>query len=92
MVLENEDWWNPGLEDTVLSGETTMMGDPYVVVHVPARGPRMVGELGAAHGIKMTVGEILPLEQMPSAIDEVICEPCKPNTLTSMKNITRDIE
>ena len=90
MTLRDEDRWNPGLEGTVLCREATKMGEPYVGVHVSGAGPRVGDKLGASHGIKMTVGKIVPLEKMPSVVDEVTGMAFKSNII-STKNMRRGI-
>lgn len=90
-ILRDQPWWKPALEGTVLSRETTKTGDPYVIVHVSSNGLMPGDKIGNAHGIKMTVGDVIKHEDMIEIVDERTGIPFKPSVIMSTKNLTRGI-
>ncbi|OAP53943.1 hypothetical protein AYL99_11823 [Fonsecaea erecta] len=101
MVVKDQYWWAPAIEGTVLEVEISRSGDPIAVVYVASKVLRIGDKLGIMHGLKFTVGELLPYEvtvtsvvpedEMPSIIDEKTGKEFKPNMLISTKNLARGL-
>ncbi len=91
MVVKDQYWWAPGIEGTVVDIRMSKVGDPIAVVYVASKELRVGDKLGTAHGIKFTVGEIIPYTEMPSIIEESTGKEFKPNLLISTKNLTRGL-
>ena len=90
-VLKDQKWWRPAIEGVVLSTETTKTGDPYAIIYVTAKGPMVGDKIATAHGLKMTITQMLTNEEMPAIVEESTNRPFKPNVLISTKNLTRGI-
>ena len=90
-VLRDQNWWRPVIEGVVLSTETTKTGDPYAIVYVTAKGPMIGDKIVTAHGLKMTITQMLTNKEMPAIVEEFTNRPFKLNVLISTKNLTRGI-
>lgn len=91
MTLREQWWWKPGIDGVVMDVRMSRMGDPHLIVYVALREIRVGDKIAGSHGVKFTVGEIIPLADMPELINEKTGEKLMPNLLLSTKNLTRGL-
>ena len=90
-MLENQHWWKPARRGTVLRVFTNKAGSLYATAVIHSKDLMIGDKLATWHGLKFTVGEIMPLRDMPTLIDTVTRESFKPNMLISTKNLNRGL-
>lgn len=91
MTVKDQYWWAPAIEGTVVDIRMSKVGDSIAVVYVASKELRVGDKLGTAQGIKFTVGEIIPYDEMPGIVEESTGKEFKPNLLISTKNLTRGL-
>ncbi|KAL7900224.1 hypothetical protein HDV64DRAFT_290802 [Trichoderma sp. TUCIM 5745] len=79
-------------EGVVVDVRMSKVGDPIAVVWVASKELKVEDKLGTAHGLKFTVGEIVPYKDMPSIVEDSTWKEFKPNPLISTKNLTRGVD
>ncbi|KAH7001768.1 hypothetical protein B0J12DRAFT_747803 [Macrophomina phaseolina] len=90
-LLKNQPWWKPSIEGVVMSTSTSKSGDPYAIVLIGSKKAKIGDKFATNHGLKFTVGELVPAVDMPLLKDTVTGEKFRPTILISTKNITRGI-
>lgn len=90
-LLKDQDWWKPSVEGMVVSTSASKSGDPYAVVLIGSMKAKVGDKFATNHGLKFTVGELVPAVKMPLLVDTVTGEKFRPTVLISTKNITRGI-
>ena len=91
MMVGDKDWWKPAIDGTIVEVRMSKVGDSHVVVHVGSKRLEVGDKLGVSHGLKFTVGELIPLKDMPKFRNEETGEVVVPNLLISTKNLTRGL-
>ncbi len=91
MKMIDKDWWKPGIDGTLVEVRMSKVGDSHAVVHVGSKKLEVGDKLGVSHGLKFTVGELVPLKDMPKITNEDRGEVVVPNLLISTKNLTRGL-
>ncbi|KAK5162657.1 uncharacterized protein LTR77_011263 [Saxophila tyrrhenica] len=91
MKMIDKDWWKPGIDGTLAEVRMSKVGDSHAVVHVGSKKLEVGDKLGVSHGLKFTVGELIPLADMPRIVNETTGEVVVPNLLISTKNLTRGL-
>jgi len=91
MVLEDQHWWKPAMKGLVTRIFTNKSGGTNATVAIYQKALKVGDKLGNYHGVKFTVGEIIPYTQMPELMDEKTGEKFRPNVLIQTKNLTRGI-
>jgi len=91
MIIENEPWWKPAMKGQVVKVFMNKNGGLNATIAIFSKEISIGDKLATWHGIKFTVGEIVPLSQMPLLIDTVTGEKIRPNMLVSTKNLTRGL-
>ncbi|KAK7937811.1 uncharacterized protein PG986_014679 [Apiospora aurea] len=101
MTVKDQYWWAPSVEGVIVDIRMSKVGDSIAVIYVASKELMVGDKLGNYHGIKFTVGELIPYEttvtsivpqdEMPTPVDTVTGKSFKPNLLISTKNITRGL-
>ncbi|KAF4460198.1 hypothetical protein FALBO_13039 [Fusarium albosuccineum] len=66
MTVKDQYWWAPSIEGVIMDIRMSKMGDQIAVVYVASKKLMVGDKLGTYHGLKFTVGEIIPYSEMPS--------------------------
>ncbi|KAI4179327.1 MAG: hypothetical protein LQ346_007224 [Caloplaca aetnensis] len=94
-VLESETWWKPAMKGLVTRVFMNKNGGLNATVQIYCKelkiGDKIGDKLATWHGIKFTVGELIPYKDMPVLIDATTGERFKPNMLVSTKNLNRGL-
>ncbi|KAI1291210.1 hypothetical protein F5Y03DRAFT_400881 [Xylaria venustula] len=91
MILKNQNWWVPATEGVVISVTTSKSGDQIANVYMIVKELKIGDKIMMGHGIKFTVGELIPYKDMPRIVDDTTGEIVVPNVLINAKNLTRGI-
>ncbi|KAK2591530.1 hypothetical protein QQS21_010780 [Conoideocrella luteorostrata] len=82
----------PAIDGTIMDVRMSKVGDSIAVIFVGSKELKVGDKLGGtSQGLKFTVGEILPYEEMPGIVEKSTGRIIKPNLLISTKNITRGL-
>lgn len=90
-VLEGQSWWKPAMKGLVVRVFMNRSGGLNAVVQIYSKKLEIGDKLATWHGLKFTVGELIPYRDMPWLEDTVTGEKFKPNLLISTKNLNRGI-
>lgn len=91
MVLENESWWKPAMRGVIVNVFSNRNGSWNATVYIYSKNLMIGDKLATWHGLKFTVGEIIPYKEMPTLVDTCTNESFKPNMLISTKNLNRGL-
>lgn len=91
MTVKDQYWWAPAIEGVIMDIRMSKVGDPIAVVYVASKSIMLGDKLATQHGLKFTVGEIVPYNEMPGIIDTKTGREFKPNLLISTKNLARGL-
>ena len=91
MIIENEPWWKPAMKGQVVKVFMNKNGGFNATIAIFSKELSIGDKLATWHGVKFTVGEIIPLAKMPLLVDTVTNENIRPNMLVSTKNLTRGL-
>lgn len=91
LMLDKQPWWVPATQGVVVSVTTSKSGDAIANVCMLVKELLVGDKLMLGHGIKFTVGELIPYKDMPRVVDDATGEVVVPNVLVNTKNLTRGI-
>lgn len=63
--LENQSWWVPAIKGVVESVTTSKNGQQIAIVYIMSKKLMVGDKLIMGHGVRFTVGELVPFKDMP---------------------------